>query len=457
MTRTAFLLFASVLPACNPSPEGLFEPCVGQAMSVKSEDSIGPIIPPLAEVKNLLMISMDTLRIDRLGRYGCEQFSPFIDSLLKAGVVLDNHHSCSSWTLPSATCVLTGQDPVELGAFPRILTGEKIPKIPDQAVTLASSLGDAGFRTLLLSSNLYISEKSNLDRGYDKAISKSKPAQILLNAFLEEIDALEDADATTPWFAHVHLIDPHTPYAPPNEYLAGLEDLPSIDWDLNAVGVARTLAENWSDLTRQAQKDVREHLAFRYAAEIRYLNDALEGFFADLEKRGVLEHTLIVLWSDHGEQFWEHGLWGHGLSLHAGENRATAAFLGPGVPRRDWKEPTTHTDIAPTILTALGVAVPSVYSGAIVGTETADRPLWANTVPKHYPITQSVAQNNQVLIYSWDGQKKFYDWSTDPFEQQNLYDSNNEAVQSLWAHLLPEIEALQALLPEMEAPQDLGP
>jgi arylsulfatase A-like enzyme len=456
MIRFGVSLFVCFIWACKSPQEGLFEPCEGAAFSTNESEVGAALIPRLEGIENLLMISMDTLRVDRLGRYGCENFSPFIDSMLDAGVVLDNHHSCSSWTLPSATCVMTGQDPIALGAFPRILTGEKTPKIPDHAVTLASTLGAAGFQTLLVSANPYISEKSNLDRGFDRAILKPKSAQILLNSFLEEIDLLLE-NPTAPWFAHAHLIDPHTPYSPPGDYLAGLDALPPIEWDLDEIGAARTLAANWPDLSRQDQKDIGLHLSFRYGAEIRYLNDALEAFFAKLETRGVLEKTLVVLWSDHGEQFWEHGLWGHGLSLHAGENRATAAFIGPGVPHHAWKGATSHTDIAPTILTALGVAIPPEYSGGVVGTQSQNRPLFAATGPKYYPVSQSVSQNNQVLIYSWGGKKRLYDWSTDPFEQNNLYDSNSVIAQDLWAHLLPEIEALQELLPERDPPLELGP
>jgi hypothetical protein len=105
----------------------------------------------------------------------------------------------------------------------------------------------------------------------------------------------------------------------------------------------------------------------------------------------------------------------------------------------------------------LGVAIPPEYSGGVVGTQSQNRPLFAATGPKYYPVSQSVSQNNQVLIYSWGGKKRLYDWSTDPFEQNNLYDSNSVIAQDLWAHLLPEIEALQELLPERDPPLELGP
>jgi hypothetical protein len=105
----------------------------------------------------------------------------------------------------------------------------------------------------------------------------------------------------------------------------------------------------------------------------------------------------------------------------------------------------------------LGLETPTEYSGAIAGTATEDRPIFAATVPKHYPVTQSVSKDNRVLIYSWDGEKQFFDWSQDPFEEQDLYDAENTSIQELWTHLLPEIEKLQSLIPEMDPPLELGP
>ena len=162
MAHTFSLLCASLLLglACRPAQQGLFDDCVGAALTGEESKVGTPLLPQTKSIKNVLMLSIDTLRTDRVGRYGCDKLSPFLDGLLESGTVLDNHHSCSSWTLPSATCVLTGQSPIELGDFPRIRAGEKIPDISEGTETLASILSDAGFRTMLLSANLYISEKS---------------------------------------------------------------------------------------------------------------------------------------------------------------------------------------------------------------------------------------------------------------------------------------------------------
>ena len=184
------LLFCALLSGCRVGQPGLLETCESTTV-VDSDWESGASLLNDVGAKNVLMISIDTLRRDRIGRYSCERLSPFIDQLFENALVLDNHYSCSAWTLPSATCVLTGQTPIDLGAFPQINSKQEVPKLDEATPSLASQLADAGLSTLLVSSNLYISGKSGLDLGYDKVITKRKPANIMLTTVLEELDNLE--------------------------------------------------------------------------------------------------------------------------------------------------------------------------------------------------------------------------------------------------------------------------
>jgi len=322
---------------------------------------------------------------------------------------------------------------------------------------LATELARAGFATALVSSNLYISSKSGLDVGYETVITKRKPAKTVLSTMLTELDAIEALDPTTPWFGHAHLIDPHTPYSPPVEYLTKLQELPDIQWDLSSTDGTRQMNEAWETLGSSERDDIGQHLVYRYGAEIRYMNDQLENFFAELESRGWLENTLVVLWSDHGEQFWEHGDWGHGISLHGGENRAIAAFHGPGVNPVAWTYPTTHVDLAPTILNALGIEIPEAWTGSPIGLHDHSRPIFAATAPKEADIQQSVLHENRRLLYRWDGDKKLYDIAVDPNETNNLYNANSDSVQELWGYLEEEVNRLVALFPDKPAPVAIGP
>lgn len=450
------LLTCAFLSACRVGQTGLFETCESTEVRESSWESGAPILSGIS-ARNVLMISIDTLRRDRIGRYSCERLSPFIDQLLEQSLVLDNHHSCSSWTLPSAICVLTGQTPVDLGAFPQVNSKQEVPKIAETTATLAGQLSQAGLSTLLVSSNLYISGKSGLDVGYDRVITKRKPSNILLTTILNELDSFENADPDKPWFAHVHLIDPHTPYSPPGSYLSSIDDLPEIPWDLSNADGTREMNEAWPDLSSAERSEVGKHLVYRYGAEIRYMNDELETFFAELESRGILENTLVVLWSDHGEQFWEHGDWGHGISLHAGENRAIAALSGPGIEAGSWTFPTTHTDLAPTILGALDLPLPEEWRGAPVGLHDHSRALFAATAPREADVQQSILLDNHRLLYRWDGEKLLYNVKDDPHETTDLYRSQPERVAELWAEFEEELNRLVALFPDKTPPVDPGP
>ena len=450
------LLICGLLSACRVGQQGLFETCESTEVRESDWESGAPLLSDVA-AKNVLMISIDTLRRDRIGRYSCERLSPFIDQLLQNSLVLDNHFSCSSWTLPSATCVLTGQSPIDLGAFPQINSKQEVPKIEETTQSLASQLAEAGLSTLLVSSNLYISGKSGLDLGYGKVITKRKPSNILLTTMLEELDAIRTTDPNTPWFGHVHLIDPHTPYSPPGDYLTNIGELPEVPWDLSNAEGTREMNEAWPELSSSEREEVGQHLVYRYGAEIRYMNDELEVFFAELESRGVLEDTLVVLWSDHGEQFWEHGDWGHGISLHAGENRAIAALSGPGIQPGSWTYPTTHTDLAPTILTALNLTPPAEWTGAPIGLHDHTRALFAATAPKEAAVQQSILLDEHRLLYRWDGDKALYNVTDDPFETINLYKSDPDRVANLWEELQVEVNRLVALFPDKSPPIDPGP
>ena len=455
VTRSLFPLFV-LLSSCRVGQPGLLETCESTGIGESDWESGAPLLTD-GGAKNVLMISIDTLRRDRIGRYSCERLTPFIDHLFESALVLDNHYSCSAWTLPSATCVLTGQTPIDLGAFPQINSMQAVPKIDEATPSLASQLANAGLSTLLVSSNLYISGKSGLDLGYNKVITKRKPANIMLTTMLEELNTLERTAPGIPWFGHVHLIDPHTPYSPPGDYLTHMDDLPDIEWDLSNAEGTRDMNEAWPNLSSSERSSIGEHLVYRYGAEIRYMNDEIELFFDELENQGFLEDTLILIWSDHGEQFWEHGDWGHGISLHAGENRAIAAFLGPGVPTGSWTYPTTHTDLAPTILGALNLTAPSAWTGAPVGLHDHSRPLFAATAPKEADVQQSILLDNHRLLYRWDGDKALFNVDEDPFETTDLYRSEPGRVSTLWEQLEPEINRLVALFPDKTAPIDPGP
>jgi arylsulfatase A-like enzyme len=162
----------------------------------------------------------------------------------------------------------------------------------------------------------------------------------------------------------------------------------------------------------------------------------------------------VVFWTDHGEQLWQHNYPTHGGSLFDEEVRSTAFFWAKGITPMAWTSPTTHKDIWPTILAALGIEHDMELTGLPLGDRPADEALFA--LRYRGPFTfHSVVKDRQKLVYLWNGEKGFYRLDTDPTEVSDAYDPEDPDVQALWELLLPEVEAVYAAMDGAE-PVDPG-
>ncbi|MEM6930334.1 MAG: sulfatase-like hydrolase/transferase, partial [Myxococcota bacterium] len=261
----------------------------------------------------LLVLSLDTTRRDAVGRYGeGPSATPFLDARLGESVVLDNHRSCSNWTGPSMLCATSGVDPVDIGALRPNDARNRLP-------TLARVLGEAGYATRLVSANPFFFGPDDA-LGFDRVttlVDDEGRAEGVAAQLRADLDALADAPR---WYAHAHFFDPHDPYCPPEAYLDGL---PPIPFDV-CTDPATAEYELWTDGTAEQRAAYVEHLRFRFRAELRYFDDTLAALWADLDARGDLDDTLVVFFTDHGEQFYERGTLGHSHELFAEETAAVA-------------------------------------------------------------------------------------------------------------------------------------
>lgn len=408
---------------------------------------------PESGPKNLIMLSIDTLRKDHMSRYGDMDLTPFMDSLMDEGVALDDHVSCSNWTFPSAMCVFGGRTNVDQGIIPA-LAKDRRPMIPEDHQQLPVWLRDAGWQTGLVSSNSYIGTKYNSSVGYTEFDGGFEPAE---DMGIRGLDMLGGWDASEPWYLHVHYRDVHVPYTPPDEYLVGLEDLEPAPWDLTKRDPTYDVFADWPELTPEEQELLMAHVDVRYQGAVRYTDDSLEKLFAALESEGFLDETLVVVWSDHGEQFFEHDLYTHAYTMHYAENDALGFFWSKQLSPGTWTGPTTHIDLAPTILEALGQPIPSLVTGEPVGLAADDRVI--HTVSDaRLGVMQSIHVADTKLQYRWKyGEKEFYRRATDPWEADNLYDSEDPEIIDLWAALDAEVERVIPLVPEDKIPEYRGP
>ena len=406
-----------------------------------------------APPRNVLMISMDTFQAARLGRYYGGDHTAFLDTLLEDGVALDNHRSCSNWTYSSVLCVLSGQDNIESGFVPYAASGQEgtpqqtMAPAPDEMAFLTDVLGDHGYVTGLVSSNTFLSKSLGLvSMDTHQVADGSMNAADVVDEGLAMFDEhMRDGEA--PWFLQLHFIDPHDPYDPPDGFRAGLAELDPIGWDLADRDDLQELAASWDRLSARDRQLVQDHARVLYHGEIAYMDSEIEGLFRKLEVRGALDDTLVVLWSDHGEQFWEHGGVLHGDYLYLEENAAFAGFWAKeGLERLAWDRATTHRDIMPTLLDALGIEQPGM-TGQVVGTEARDRARFALRYNSDTSM-QAVEHDGYRMIYRWGrGDLELYDLVGDPGEQHDLVDAEPALAQELWALLEPQVRALDAMFP----------
>ncbi len=394
---------------------------------------------------NLLVVSVDTFRRDQLARYGGRGDAAFLDRLIAEGVPLDAHRTCSNWTFPSVMCVVEGMTNIEAGYAPDLrLPGEAL--MPATVPTMAQRLSADGWRTMLVTSNSWFSSEHDADLGFDS--SERTDDRRTTAVFEAGLDRLQQARAegVDRWYLHLHIKEPHPAYNPPDDYLDELDGLPELPYDLTDSDSHYEAGDAWPEMTEEERAQLLEQLWIRYRAEIRWMSDQLTEQFEALDRAGFLDDTLVVFWTDHGEQFWEHGEQTHAYGLHDEENDAVAFFWARNIVPGEWAEPTSHIDLAPSLLGLYGVDGAGM-TGVPVGEADPARDLHFVSVARH-GVVQSVVQDGWKLIYRWEtGERWLYDTVNDPLELEDRYAPGEERTAALEALLQPKIEAMQPLAP----------
>jgi len=297
---------------------------------------------PDASPKYILLITVDTLRSDAVSCYNPgSNLTPNIDDFARQGILFENAVSNSSWTLPAVASLMTGMPPAVHQAT------RHHARITGKLPTLAGEMKKAGYYTAAIGINPTLSKQTCISNGfiyYDfypkfstgrsvgakirKHLSRYIPDEKVTNVTAEGLvidfgsfistDRL--TDLTIGWlsknkdksvFFWVHYFDPHVPYAPPARWLQGREKklIPHIGCNFDRPDDLLT------GVFVPTQKE-KEWIKELYLGEVRYVDHNLGRLFAALKQMGIYDQSLIVLTSDHGEEFWEHGAYYHGHSLH---------------------------------------------------------------------------------------------------------------------------------------------
>ncbi|MBZ0270802.1 sulfatase [bacterium] len=261
-----------------------------------------PARTPVPGSPDIVLVSIDTLRADRLSIYGNERkTSPNIDRLAREGVMFEQAIAHAPWTLPSHASMFTGLLPYEHGAV------EPDRPLPPDMRVFPERLLQRGYRTGAFVTGILVSRRFGFDRGFDTFRFRDRRL-----AADTAIDAMHWFLASRqPSFLFLHLFDMHYPYHPPPEYYTRFGPASPMLVSPQSVDFGAFL-----NYANEHPHWVAKVALDRYDETLAYVDDVLGRLFKKLRDERRWDNTLIIVTSDHGEEFYDHGSWGHSQYLY---------------------------------------------------------------------------------------------------------------------------------------------
>ncbi|HKR66561.1 MAG TPA: sulfatase-like hydrolase/transferase, partial [Thermoanaerobaculia bacterium] len=352
---------------------------------------------------NVLLITLDTFRADRLGKGA----TPTLDALAANGVRFQNAMSSVPLTLPSHATILSGVLPPHHG-----VRNNGAGSFPADRATLATLLSQKGYRTAAFTGAFVLDHRFGLNRGFD-LYDDEIPRDPNLGDHLEAerrgdvvadraLQWLSQQDAR-PFFAWVHLYDAHFPYTPPDPYRAKFASSP-------------------------------------YDGEIAFVDAQVQRLLAFLDERKLRENTIIVIAGDHGEALGEHGELTHGLLLYEPTLRVPLVIAAPDVERNVVKTPVSLADLAPTIASLANAPFTTAVDGRDLSSalrehrEPTSADLYAETeYPAVYGWSPLAAMRRGDFKYIAAPAPELYDVAKDPGETRNVLTDERRVMRALEA------------------------
>jgi len=293
---------------------------------------------------NVILIVPDALRADHLGCYGYSRpTSPQIDKFAADALIFEKAMSNSPWTKPSMGSVFTSMYPHEHKAF------SWMGNLPDECLTIAEVFRNRNYATFAIQTNPSITAKHNFRQGFqyyrEMVLEKGEVVTSSFNSWVKK-------HKKKPFFAYLHYMDTHVPYNAPQEFSKIFkikDDALFIPGEFQTIDV-RLLGEMGLSI-----RD-KQSLVNLYDAAIKYFDSNFARIVDNLKKLGILNNTIIILTSDHGEEFWEHDGFAHGHTVY-NELLHVPLIIGyiPHLPEKRIKSYVQLLDLFPTILSLVGI------------------------------------------------------------------------------------------------------
>lgn len=387
---------------------------------------------------NVVLIVMDTARRDRLSCYGYErETSPRLSELAETATTYVNAYSTSSWTAPGHASLFTGLFPVAHGAT------QEDWDLDDDLTTVAEVLSANGYRTVGIVENPMLSRDLGYAQGFAEyhevwlPRTRPGPGSPALDRFVETVGG---ATSGQPFFVFVNLIEPHSPYNSSRQFRDRFLTDPAIPLEAN----------QWRDYyvgRRTFSEAEIAHLNELYDAELLFTDHVVGGMVDALRELGLLDGTVFVVTSDHGENIGDHGHMDHVFSLYETTTRIPLLVRYPSrfAPGSTVESPVQLTDVFPTILALAGIddAEHPSHGRSLLGELPPDREVLCEyyyprqaikgyrrlddrTSPRLAPYlrrTRSITAGGMKLVWGSDGRSELYDLRDDPDEVVDIIDS----------------------------------
>jgi len=381
------------------------------------------------KIQNVLLISVDTWRYDRVGLHGDFVKTPHIDQFARESLHFKRAFSHNPCTLPAHVNMLTGTTPLFHG-----IGDNSGFRLDERFLTMAEFFKEKGFHTAAFIAAFPLDSRFGLSQGFDlyneqfrthsehDGFFSERPANKVVDSFIEWGEQQSGKES---WFAFVHFFDPHQPYLPPKPF-------------------AETYA---NDL---------------YSGEVAYTDQELGRLLAWLHAKGLYDSTLIVLVGDHGEGLGEHGELTHAYFAYNSTIHIPLFMKIPGMKAEIIEENVCHVDLFPTVCDALSMNKPDHFQGLSLIKERRklkDRLIYFESMTSYLnrgwsPLRGFIKLNSKYIDLPM---QEFYDFVNDPGELQNLvkglnWKAHRKELEDLIASMVNsmKIERFEVMDPDLE-------